>query len=136
MASEFRMYWNLSWISRLKDYDACSQGINQINSLLVNQDKCGLVFPDFIVFELDSYIYARSDFYCSYICSFSYARFWNLGFLWVATPFLFDHIHHQARPPSLSTHYYLPVNLIQFACWIVIYIWYSYILHGFKSSDS
>jgi bifunctional non-homologous end joining protein LigD len=49
------------WISSIKDYEACSQGINQTNPLTVNQDECGLVFPDFIVFDLDSYIHSESE---------------------------------------------------------------------------
>jgi len=40
------------WYSRIKDFDSCDS-----NSLLY-EEKCGLNFPDFIVFDLDPYIYA------------------------------------------------------------------------------
>ena len=40
------------WYSSIKDFDSCDS-----NSLLY-EEKCGLNFPDFIVFDLDPYIYA------------------------------------------------------------------------------
>jgi bifunctional non-homologous end joining protein LigD len=39
------------WYSRIKDFDSCkNQGLFE--------DKCGLNFPDFIIFDLDPYIYS------------------------------------------------------------------------------
>jgi bifunctional non-homologous end joining protein LigD len=43
------------WYSRVNDFSACKEG-----SLLV-EDKCGLDFPDFIVFDLDPYIYLGTE---------------------------------------------------------------------------
>ena len=43
------------WYSRIKDFDSCDS-----NSLLY-EEKCGLNFPDFIVFDLDPYIYAGTE---------------------------------------------------------------------------
>jgi bifunctional non-homologous end joining protein LigD len=43
------------WYSRVNDFSACKEG-----SVLV-EDKCGLDFPDFIVFDLDPYIYSGAE---------------------------------------------------------------------------
>jgi bifunctional non-homologous end joining protein LigD len=39
------------WYSRINDFDSCK-------GQELNEDKCGLNFPDFIVFDLDPYIYS------------------------------------------------------------------------------
>ncbi|HZD34605.1 MAG TPA: DNA ligase D [Nitrososphaeraceae archaeon] len=41
------------WYSRIVDYKACLKGSNELY-----EDKCGLNHPDFIVFDLDPYIYS------------------------------------------------------------------------------
>ena len=43
------------WYSRIKDFDSCDS-----NSLLY-EEKCGLNFPDFIVFDLDPYFYSGTE---------------------------------------------------------------------------
>ena len=43
------------WYSRIKDFEGCD------NSSLIYQEKCGLNFPDFIVFDLDPYIYSGEE---------------------------------------------------------------------------
>ena len=43
------------WYSRIKNFDSCDG-----NSLLY-EEKCGLNFPDFIVFDLDPYIYSGTE---------------------------------------------------------------------------
>lgn len=43
------------WYSRIKDFDSCD------SSSLLYQEKCGLNFPDFIVFDLDPYIYSGAE---------------------------------------------------------------------------
>ena len=40
------------WYSRIRDFESCD------NSSLIIEEKCGLNFPDFIVFNLDRYIYS------------------------------------------------------------------------------
>jgi len=42
------------WYSRIKDFDGC-------NSSSLYEEKCGLNFPDFIVFDLDPYIYSGKE---------------------------------------------------------------------------
>jgi bifunctional non-homologous end joining protein LigD len=42
------------WYSRIRDFDSCK---NQD----LDEDKCGLNFPDFIVFDLDPYIYSGQE---------------------------------------------------------------------------
>jgi len=42
------------WYSRIRDFDSCK---NQD----LYEDKCGLNFPDFIVFDLDPYIYSGQE---------------------------------------------------------------------------
>lgn len=43
------------WYSRIKDFESCD------NSSLIYEEKCGLNFPDFIVFDLDPYIYSGEE---------------------------------------------------------------------------
>ena len=43
------------WYSRIKDFESCD------NSSLIFEEKCGLNFPDFIVFDLDPYIYSGGE---------------------------------------------------------------------------
>jgi bifunctional non-homologous end joining protein LigD len=43
------------WYSRINDFSACKE-----ESVLA-EDKCGLDFPDFIVFDLDPYIYSGAE---------------------------------------------------------------------------
>jgi len=43
------------WYSRINDFESCN------NSTLLYEEKCGLNFPDFIVFDLDPYIYSGKE---------------------------------------------------------------------------
>ena len=43
------------WYSRIKDFKSCS------NSAKLYEEKCGLNFPDFVVFDLDPYIYSGKE---------------------------------------------------------------------------
>jgi bifunctional non-homologous end joining protein LigD len=43
------------WYSRIKDFQGCS------SSAKIYEEKCGLNFPDFIVFDLDPYIYSGKE---------------------------------------------------------------------------
>jgi bifunctional non-homologous end joining protein LigD len=43
------------WYSRINDLDSCN------SSSLLYEEKCGLNFPDFIVFDLDPYIYSGKE---------------------------------------------------------------------------
>jgi len=43
------------WYSRINDFDSCD------SSSLLYEEKCGLNFPDFIVFDLDPYIYSGKE---------------------------------------------------------------------------
>jgi bifunctional non-homologous end joining protein LigD len=43
------------WYSRVIDSDSCK------NSDELNEDKCGLSFPDFVIFDLDPYIYSGNE---------------------------------------------------------------------------
>ncbi|MDQ3718144.1 MAG: DNA ligase D, partial [Thermoproteota archaeon] len=43
------------WYSRINDYDICT------DSNMLYEDKCGLNYPDFIVFDLDPYIYSGKE---------------------------------------------------------------------------
>jgi bifunctional non-homologous end joining protein LigD len=57
------------WYSRIKDYDACnniaaadySSSLSSVSGSggLLEEEKCGLNYPDFIVFDLDPYIYGE-----------------------------------------------------------------------------
>jgi bifunctional non-homologous end joining protein LigD len=44
------------WYSRIIDFDACKQKDD-----ILNNEKCGLNFPDFIIFDLDPYIYSGNE---------------------------------------------------------------------------
>jgi bifunctional non-homologous end joining protein LigD len=50
------------WYSRIKDYDACKDIAAyyspSVSGGLLDEEKCGLNYPDFIVFDLDPYICA------------------------------------------------------------------------------
>lgn len=43
------------WYSRIRDFESCDK------SSLIFEEKCGLNFPDFIVFDLDPYIYSGGE---------------------------------------------------------------------------
>jgi Predicted eukaryotic-type DNA primase len=43
------------WYSRINELDSCN------SSSLLYEEKCGLNFPDFIVFDLDPYIYSGKE---------------------------------------------------------------------------
>jgi bifunctional non-homologous end joining protein LigD len=43
------------WYNRIRDFDSCKQNQD------LDEDKCGLNFPDFIVFDLDPYIYSGQE---------------------------------------------------------------------------
>jgi bifunctional non-homologous end joining protein LigD len=60
------------WHSRIKDYTACkdiAEGYSSSYYLppaaivvdILNEEKCGLNYPDFIVFDLDPYIYSGEE---------------------------------------------------------------------------
>jgi bifunctional non-homologous end joining protein LigD len=57
------------WHSRIKDYTACkdiAEGYSSSYSPptavnILNEEKCGLNYPDFIVFDLDPYIYSGEE---------------------------------------------------------------------------
>jgi bifunctional non-homologous end joining protein LigD len=44
------------WYSRINDFELCQER----NSILY-EEKCGLNFPDFIIFDLDPYIYSGQE---------------------------------------------------------------------------
>jgi bifunctional non-homologous end joining protein LigD len=44
------------WYSRIKGFDACKQRDN-----ILDKEKCGLNFPDFIIFDLDPYVYSAKE---------------------------------------------------------------------------
>ena len=44
------------WYSRIKDFDECTQRED-----ILDKEKCGLNFPDFIIFDLDPYIYSGKE---------------------------------------------------------------------------
>ncbi|MDW0193196.1 MAG: DNA ligase D [Nitrososphaeraceae archaeon] len=43
------------WYSRINDFESCN------SSTFLYEEKCGLNFPDFIVFDLDPYIYSGKE---------------------------------------------------------------------------
>jgi bifunctional non-homologous end joining protein LigD len=45
------------WYSSVNDFDACIKETNR-NEMPIVEEKCGLGFPDFIVFDLDPYVYS------------------------------------------------------------------------------
>src|SRR5215467_3739157 len=46
------------WYSSVNNFDACAKQSNGKEMQVVDEEKCGLGFPDFIVFDLDPYIYS------------------------------------------------------------------------------
>jgi bifunctional non-homologous end joining protein LigD len=51
-----------SWYSRVHDFDACnSTAANCSDPLPLDEQKCGLDTPDFVVFDLDPYIYSGKE---------------------------------------------------------------------------
>jgi bifunctional non-homologous end joining protein LigD len=50
-----------SWYSRVHDFDACTTAANGSDSNPLVEHKCGLDTPDFIVFDLDPYIYSGKE---------------------------------------------------------------------------
>jgi bifunctional non-homologous end joining protein LigD len=44
------------WYSRIKDLDACKQRDD-----ILDKEKCSLNFPDFIIFDLDPYVYSAIE---------------------------------------------------------------------------
>ncbi|HKG71809.1 MAG TPA: non-homologous end-joining DNA ligase, partial [Nitrososphaeraceae archaeon] len=47
-----------SWYSRVHDFSACNSTANCSNPAPLAEEKCGLDTPDFVVFDLDPYIYS------------------------------------------------------------------------------
>jgi bifunctional non-homologous end joining protein LigD len=51
-----------SWYSRVRDFNACSSSAsNYSDPVSLDEQKCGLDTPDFIVFDLDPYIYSGKE---------------------------------------------------------------------------
>jgi bifunctional non-homologous end joining protein LigD len=50
-----------SWYSRVHDFNACNSTANCSNPAALDEQKCGLDTPDFIVFDLDPYIYSGKE---------------------------------------------------------------------------
>jgi bifunctional non-homologous end joining protein LigD len=51
-----------SWYSRVHDFSACnSTANNSSNPASLHEQKCGLDTPDFVVFDLDPYIYSGKE---------------------------------------------------------------------------
>jgi bifunctional non-homologous end joining protein LigD len=52
-----------SWYSRVHDFNACNSTANcsSSSSLPLDEQKCGLDTPDFVVFDLDPYIYSGKE---------------------------------------------------------------------------
>jgi bifunctional non-homologous end joining protein LigD len=51
-----------SWYSRVLDFNACnSTAANCSDPLPLDEQKCGLDTPDFVVFDLDPYIYSGKE---------------------------------------------------------------------------
>src|SRR5215211_1739688 len=54
-----------SWYSRMHDFNACNSTANCSSSspppLPLDEEKCGLDTPDFVVFDLDPYIYSGKE---------------------------------------------------------------------------
>jgi bifunctional non-homologous end joining protein LigD len=53
------------WYSRVLDFSACSKltesSVQQVESVIEEESKCGLSIPDFVVFDLDPYIYSGKE---------------------------------------------------------------------------
>jgi bifunctional non-homologous end joining protein LigD len=50
-----------SWYSRVHDFNACNSTANYSNPAPLAEEKCGLDTPDFVVFDLDPYIYSGKE---------------------------------------------------------------------------
>jgi bifunctional non-homologous end joining protein LigD len=50
-----------SWYSRVHDFDACNSTANCSDPAPLDQQRCGLGTPDFVVFDLDPYIYSGKE---------------------------------------------------------------------------
>ncbi len=50
-----------SWYSRVHDFSACNSTANCSNPAPLDEEKCGLDTPDFVVFDLDPYIYSGKE---------------------------------------------------------------------------
>ena len=50
-----------SWYSRVHDFNACNNTANCSNPAPLAEEKCGLDTPDFVVFDLDPYIYSGKE---------------------------------------------------------------------------
>ncbi|HEY7572123.1 MAG TPA: non-homologous end-joining DNA ligase [Nitrososphaeraceae archaeon] len=46
------------WYSSVNNFNACAKETNGKEMPIADEEKCGLDFPDFIVFDLDPYIYS------------------------------------------------------------------------------
>ena len=49
------------WYSRVHDFNACINAATRRDPALLNKETCGLDTPDFIVFDLDPYIYSGKE---------------------------------------------------------------------------
>jgi bifunctional non-homologous end joining protein LigD len=50
-----------SWYSRVHDFNACNNTANCSDPTALDEQKCGLDTPDFVVFDLDPYIYSGKE---------------------------------------------------------------------------
>ena len=50
-----------SWYSRVHDFNACNSTANCSEPTALDEQKCGLDTPDFVVFDLDPYIYSGKE---------------------------------------------------------------------------
>jgi bifunctional non-homologous end joining protein LigD len=50
-----------SWYSRVYDFNACNSTVNSSNPAPLDEQNCVLDTPDFVVFDLDPYIYSGKE---------------------------------------------------------------------------
>ena len=50
-----------SWYSRVYDFNACNSTVNSSDPAPLDEQNCGLDTPDFVVFDLDPYIYSGKE---------------------------------------------------------------------------
>jgi bifunctional non-homologous end joining protein LigD len=50
-----------SWYSRVHDFNACNSTANCSDPTALDEQKCGLDTPDFVIFDLDPYIYSGKE---------------------------------------------------------------------------
>jgi bifunctional non-homologous end joining protein LigD len=50
-----------SWYSRVHDFNECNSSAKVSNAELIEEEKCGLDTPDFVVFDLDPYIFSGEE---------------------------------------------------------------------------